>query len=56
MAQKQEVPRSRLSIMAGVCIILGLVIGFGIKRVHIGLMIGLALGLLSGGLISKRRS
>lgn len=39
---------------AGLCIALGLVIGFLIKRVHIGLLIGLALGLLSGAMLSKR--
>ncbi len=44
----------RINISAGLCIILGLIIGFMIKRVHIGLLIGLALGLLSGGLLSKR--
>jgi len=35
-------------------IILGLVIGFLIKRVHIGLIIGLVLGLLSSGLWRRR--
>lgn len=53
--KKTENNRSRLSITAAFCIALGLLIGFEIKRVHIGLMIGLALGLLSGGLLSKRR-
>lgn len=46
---------SRRSIAAGLCIILGLVIGIAIKRVHIGLLIGLGLGLLGGGLLSGRR-
>ncbi|UYQ95165.1 hypothetical protein MKQ68_08650 [Chitinophaga horti] len=55
MAQKRGDSRARLNIAAGVCILIGLVIGFGIKRMHIGLMIGLALGLLSGGLLSKRK-
>lgn len=36
-------------------IILGLVIGFLIKRVHIGLLIGLVLGLLASGLMRKRQ-
>ena len=36
-------------------IILGLVIGFLIKRVHVGLLIGVGMGLLAGGLLSKRR-
>lgn len=46
---------SRRSIAAALCIILGLVIGFAIKRIHIGLLIGLALGLLGGGLLSGKR-
>ncbi|MBO9154383.1 hypothetical protein ACFOTA_19370 [Chitinophaga sp. GCM10012297] len=44
----------RVTISAALCIIIGLVIGFLIKRVHIGLLIGLGLGLLGGGLLSKR--
>ncbi|WP_295123982.1 hypothetical protein [uncultured Chitinophaga sp.] len=55
MAQKKQVGRSRLSIAAAFCIILGLGIGFLIKRVHVGLFIGIGLGLLSGGLLSKRK-
>ena len=55
MAQKKTVGRSRLSIAAGFCILLGLAIGFFIKRGHIGLFIGIALGLLSGGFLSKRK-
>ncbi len=35
-------------------IIVGLVIGFLIKRVHIGLLIGLAMGLLASGILRKR--
>ena len=35
-------------------IVLGLVIGILIKRVHIGLMIGLALGLFASGILRKR--
>ena len=35
-------------------IIIGLVIGFLIKRVHVGLLIGLALGLLASGILRKR--
>ncbi|MFN2456723.1 MAG: hypothetical protein ABR502_00840 [Chitinophagaceae bacterium] len=35
-------------------IIVGLVIGFIIKRVHIGLIIGLALGFLSSGLLRRK--
>ena len=36
-------------------IIIGLVIGFLIKRVHVGLLIGVGLGLLAGGLLSNRK-
>lgn len=53
MANKRE-SGSRLTIAAVLCIVIGLVIGFGIKRVHIGLLIGLGLGLLSGNLLKRR--
>lgn len=53
MANQQQ-GRSRLNIAAFVCIVIGLVIGFGIKRVHIGLMIGLVLGLLSGSMFRRK--
>lgn len=43
-----------MRMSAGLCILIGLVIGFLIKRVHIGLLIGLALGLLSGAFLSRR--
>lgn len=51
---KKRAGGSRLTIMAVLCIVIGLVIGFEIKRVHIGLLIGLGLGLLSGNLLKKR--
>lgn len=35
-------------------IILGLLIGFLIKRVHYGLVIGLAIGLLASGTLKRR--
>lgn len=35
-------------------IVIGVIIGFLIKRVHIGLIIGLALGLLGSGLMRGR--
>jgi predicted ABC-type sugar transport system permease subunit len=54
MSNKRDSSGSRLTIMAVLCIVVGLVIGFGIKKVHIGLMIGLALGLLSGNMLKKR--
>ena len=44
----------RGSIAFGFLILLGLVIGFLIKRVHIGLILGLAMGLLASGILRKR--
>ncbi len=35
-------------------IIIGLIIGFLIKRVHYGLLIGLALGFLASGILRRR--
>jgi hypothetical protein len=35
-------------------VLLGYVLGILIKRVHIGLIIGLAIGLLASGIIRKR--
>jgi len=35
-------------------IIVGLIIGFLIKRVHIGLLIGLSLGFLASGMLRRR--
>lgn len=46
--------KDRVTLSAGLCIAIGLIIGFLIKRVHIGLLIGLALGVIGGGLLSKR--
>jgi hypothetical protein len=51
---KREENRPRLTIVGIMCIVIGLVIGFEIKKVHIGLLIGLALGLLSGNMLRKR--
>jgi hypothetical protein len=36
-------------------IVIGLIIGFLIKRVHIGLLIGLSLGFLASGILRKRK-
>jgi len=47
-------PQGRRNVALAAAIIGGLVIGIFIKRVHIGLLIGLALGLLISGLIRKR--
>ncbi len=35
-------------------IIVGLIIGFLIKRVHVGLIIGLALGFFASGILKRR--
>ncbi|QJB31233.1 hypothetical protein HF324_07600 [Chitinophaga oryzae] len=53
MAGKHEQNRPRMRIAAILCILLGLFIGFGIKRVHVGLLIGIGLGLLTGSLWSR---
>jgi len=45
---------TRGTIAFAFIIILGLAIGFLIKRVHVGLVIGLLLGLLSSGLMRRR--
>jgi hypothetical protein len=51
---KQAPNRSRLNVAAGLCIALGLIIGIMIKRVQVGLLIGLGLGLLGGSLLRRR--
>lgn len=56
MSKKHEQHRPRLKIAAIFCIILGLLIGFSIKRVQIGLVIGIGLGLLTGSMWSKSNS
>ncbi|MBC9910186.1 hypothetical protein HHL17_18950 [Chitinophaga sp. G-6-1-13] len=53
MAGKHAQNRPRLRIAAILCILLGLFIGFEIKRVHIGLLIGIGLGLLTGSMWTK---
>lgn len=45
----------RAGIAFAFIIVIGVVIGFLIKRVHIGLIIGLALGLLGSGLMRRRK-
>jgi len=52
MERKPDNTRGMISFVF--VIILGLVIGFLIKRVHVGLIIGLVLGLLSSGLLKRR--
>lgn len=46
-------PRKKISIIT--IILIGLAIGFFIKNVKIGLIIGLGLGLMAGGLIGGRK-
>ncbi|MBC9933405.1 hypothetical protein [Chitinophaga qingshengii] len=53
MAKKHVQNRPRLRIAAILCILLGLFIGFEIKKVHIGLLIGIGLGLLTGSMWTK---
>ena len=52
MAVKPDEKRGNIAFVF--LIVVGLAIGFLIKRVHIGLLIGLALGLLASGILRKR--
>ena len=52
MAVKPDEKRGNIAFVF--LIVVGLAIGFLIKRVHIGLLIGLALGLLASGMLRKR--
>lgn len=51
MANKYN-PRKRIGFVT--LLIIGLLIGFAIKRVGLGIIIGLVLGLLASGLVSKK--
>jgi len=53
MAEKKP-DQKRGMISFGFVIILGLVIGIFIKRVQLGLIIGLAIGLLGSSLLRRR--
>ncbi len=46
--------KRRNDIALVVTIVLGLLIGFLIKRVHIGLLIGIALGLMTSVFLKRR--
>ena len=46
-------PRKRIGIIT--IVLIGLGIGFFIKNVKIGLIIGLGLGLLAGGMLSSKK-
>jgi hypothetical protein len=53
MAERKR-DQTRGFISFGFVIILALIIGIFLRNVRIGLIIGLALGLLGGGLIRRR--
>lgn len=55
MDQRKREQTRRDIVWTG-AIILGLLLGFFIKRIHIGLLIGLVLGLLAAGLGRKSNS
>lgn len=46
--------KRRNDIALVVTIVLGLIIGFMIKRVHIGLLIGIGLGLMTSVFLKRR--
>jgi len=48
-------PEHRRQLALIVAIVIGLGLGFFIKRLHIGLLIGVVLGLIILALLSKRR-
>ena len=50
-----KVPQSRRNVAAVVCIVLGLAIGMFIKKVSIGLLIGLVLGFLVMSMMSSKK-
>jgi hypothetical protein len=50
-----QLPQSRRNVALVVCIALGLVIGMFIKKVSLGLLIGIGLGVLVGGMLSGKR-
>ena len=52
MQKKPDQTRGNIAFVF--LVIVGLGIGFLIKRVHIGLLIGLALGFLASGILRKR--
>jgi F0F1-type ATP synthase assembly protein I len=52
MARKPDNTRATISFVF--VILLGLAIGFIIKKVHIGLIIGLVIGLFASGFMRRR--
>lgn len=53
MAEKKP-DNNRAFVMFAFVIVLGYIIGFFLKKVTLGLAIGLALGLLGSGLLRRR--
>jgi uncharacterized protein YqgC (DUF456 family) len=51
---EQQPDRKRGYIGFGFAIVIGLIIGVFIRRVQLGLIIGLAIGLLSSSLVRRR--
>jgi hypothetical protein len=45
----------RLSISAGLCVVIGILISLVIKNMRVGLLLGLVIGVLGGSLFSARR-
>ena len=52
MAQKPDQRRGTIAFIF--IVLLGYLLGFFIKRVQVGLIIGLVLGLLASGIVRKR--
>lgn len=50
-----QLPESRRNVALVVCIVLGLAIGMFIKKVSIGLLIVILLGVLVGGMLSSKK-
>jgi hypothetical protein len=53
MAVKPDQKRGNIAFI--VIVLLGYLLGFMIKRVQLGLILGLALGLLASGIMRRRR-
>lgn len=47
--------QQRRKISIAILMLIGLAIGFAIKRVGIGLLIGVVLGLLANGMLDKKK-
>jgi uncharacterized membrane protein HdeD (DUF308 family) len=54
MNSSQQADNTRRNIAGIIAIVLGLVIGFFIKKVRLGLIIGIALGFITYSLLRKR--